>query len=82
MTMEFIDGYWIWSMNGFYEKLRDDLARYGQSLTEALEKDKGTEIKLYLRMIKDTRQIIEDISDMDVGDFARLVTSKYLGIPE
>lgn len=84
MTMGLIDRYWLWSMNEFYEKLRDDLVGYGDHLAEALEKNEKKSIETYLRMIKETRQIIADIRDenMEVGDFARLVTSKYLGIPE
>ena len=84
MTEDFIDRYWLWSMNAFYEDQRTHLSRFGSKLAEALANNKETDIKLYLRMIKDTRQIIEDISDenMEVGDFARLVTSKYQGIPE
>ena len=66
-------------MNEFYEVQRLDLTRYGEKLAEAIAKNKESDVKLYLKMIKDTRQIIDDISDenMTVKDFARLVTSKY-----
>jgi len=79
MTWDFIDKYWLWSMNEFYEVQRLDLTRYGEKLAEAIAKNKESDVKLYLKMIKDTRQIIDDISDenMTVKDFARLVTSKY-----
>jgi DNA-binding transcriptional regulator GbsR (MarR family) len=68
--------FWLWLSNLFYEKLRDDLVHYGEKLAEALIKNDEPNIKNYLRMIAETRDALNDISDenMPIKDFAQFMT--------
>lgn len=68
-----------WLMSGFFESLQADRQRYAERLTEAVKKGDQTDIKLYMRMMKETQGIIDDLSDenMDIKDFVHLILEKY-----
>ena len=69
----------LWLMNNFYEKLQEDLDNYGKRVSKALTENKGTNVDLYLRMITETREIIKDLSDENMGpkEFIQLIAQTY-----
>jgi len=66
-------------MNEFYESLKEDIARYSKSLTKAVERDNQKDIDNALSWIKDSRELMNDLSDenMVVKDFVGLLAEKY-----
>lgn len=68
-----------WLMSGFYESLQEDLDRYGKRVSKALTENKGTDVDLYLNMITETRGIIKDMADENMGpkEFMQLIAKTY-----
>ena len=73
------DRFILWLMNEFYETLQEDLNRYGKRVSKALTENKDTDVDLYLRMITETRGIIKDMSDENMGpkEFIQLIAKTY-----
>ena len=68
-----------WLLSGFYENLKREGSGYGQKLAKAIEENDTDNVDLYLRMIQETRGILDDLSDenMDFKDFVGLLVEKY-----
>lgn len=68
-----------WLMSGFFESIQKDFHRYAERLTEAVKEGNQTDITLYMRMIKETKGIINDLADenMEIKDFVNLILEKY-----
>lgn len=66
-------------MNEFYEALKDDLDSWGKRLSEALTENKQMDIDLYFRMSTETRGIMKDMEDENMGpkEFIQLIAQKY-----
>ena len=69
----------MWLMDMFYESLKDDLETLGKRISEALAKNKTTDIDLYMRMITETRGILKDMEDenLEIKDFIHMIADKY-----
>ena len=63
----------------FYDDLKADLKRYSLNLVKAIEDDDESNIDVYQKWIKDTREILSDLNDvnMDIKDFVGLLAEKY-----
>jgi len=66
-------------MSGFFDSLQEARQRYDERLTEAVKKGDRKFITLYMGMIKETQEIIDDLCDenMDIKDFVNLILEKY-----
>lgn len=73
------DRFIMWLMNEFYESLQEDLDRYGKQVSKSLTENKGRDVDTYLKMITDTRGIIKDMSEENMGpkEFVQLIAKKY-----
>lgn len=73
------DRFVMWLMDEFYESLIEDLDGYGKRLSKALTDGKQREIDTYMRMITETRGIISDMSDENMGpkEFIQLIAKTY-----
>ena len=73
------DRFVLWLMDGFYESLKEDLDKWGKQVSKALTDGKERDVDTYLRMITDTRGIIEDMSDENMGpkEFIHLIAQGY-----
>ena len=69
----------IWLMDGFYKSLQDDLNRLSERLVGYMRENKEQDIEMTLKMINETRGIMNDLSDenMDPKDFVHLILGKY-----
>jgi len=84
MMLDLQDRFINWLMSSFYEELQSDVERYSIKVTEALQNNKSNDVDLYLRMITETRGILNDLSDenMETKDFVHLILDKYRPGPE
>jgi len=66
-------------VSGFYENLKREVTGYGLKLAKAIEENDTDNVDLYLRMIRETRGILDDLSDenMEIKDFVGLLVEKY-----
>ena len=73
------DRFVMWLMNEFYESLLEDLDKSGVRVSKALTDNRGKDVDLYLKMITDTRGIIKDMSDENMGpkEFIQLIAQTY-----
>lgn len=71
-----------WLMTGFYDNLKREVEGYGLQLVKAIDENDTGNIDFYLKMIKETREILDDLSDenMEIGDFVSLVLGKYIRV--
>ena len=66
-------------MMQLYHSLKEELVRLGVSLSKALEEDKLKDADRYMEWIKDTRGMIDALSDenMTPRDFMGMILGKY-----
>ncbi len=77
--LDLVDRFWMKLLNDFGEYLENDLKRFGKRLAEATEEEDRTNTDLYISMISQTRDILDDLSDenFDIKTFVSLLYEKY-----
>ncbi len=77
--LDMMDRFVNFLMGMFYDNLKSELKGYGLKLAKAIEEEDDSNIDFYHKMIKDTREILNDLNDenMDINDFVGLLADKY-----
>ena len=69
--IDLMDRFVMFLMNEFYESLNQDMKRWLVNLNTAVEDNNEKNIETALRYIKDTRELMNDLSDenMEIKDY-------------